>query len=209
MPPFEGLDAAAVTRAAVAQGAESEAFAALVAAGQAAGESRPLDLIAIAAWRAGAITLRADALARLRERDSDDVAAALLGCAPHEVAEFVERQAADRWFMPGSDGKAGYVCSVGGFAGIGGAFRRPVEEGVALADDGAFAVREGPRWWRIDADVWCARLVPLDAAPREASGVVPLRADEPVASAMWADGVRVSLMVPPQTHLAWLYVERA
>jgi hypothetical protein len=87
------------------------------------------------------------------------------------------------------------VLATGGFRGVGGAWIRPPDRVVRLADAGAFAFLVAGEWWRLDADVWGARLT---------ASVEP----EAVAAEGGAsDGV--SVVIGPDTHLAWVHVRDA
>lgn len=154
---------------------------------------RALDLVAIAAWRAGALGLRADALTRLDDLDSAEqrvAAAGALGLGVDLLDEFRRRQRGDRFWWPGRADQRGYVLATGGFRGLGGAWVRPPERVERLPDDGAFAFLVADAWWRLDSDVWGARLSLLPERPATA---------EPSA-----DGVTV--VIGPDTHLAWVHV---
>ncbi|MET4157507.1 potassium transporter Kef [Agromyces sp. PvR057] len=177
-------------------------FAVTLGAGFAELEAAPsradaLDLVAVAGWRAGVLGLRDDALRRLETIRSDErmrpAAAAVLGLDTDEVDGFIERQARDRYWWPGRDRLRGYVCSAGGFAGLGGAWIAPPDGWCALAEPGAFGVHAAGDWWRLDADVWGARLIRLAEAPEASATADPC----------------VSIVCRPDTHLAWLHVRDA
>ena len=177
-------------------GGSAERFWHALAAGQAMlPVDVPSDLVValagIAGWRAGVLGLRDDALAHLPEVPPA-AAAAALGIAEGELGAFAERQRTDRFWWPGRAGQRGYVCAVGGFAGLGGAWTAPPTDPRPLHDDGAFAVRAGERWWRVDADVWGSRLVALEGEPLTALG----RGAGPTAS----------LLTFAESYLAWIYV---
>jgi len=152
-----------------------------------------LDLVAIAAWRAGALGLRADALTRLDALDSAEQrvsAAAALGVGVDVLDEFRRRQRSDRFWWPGRADQRGYVLATGGFRGLGGAWIRPPERVEPLPDDGAFAFLVAGAWWRLDSDVWGTRLSLLSERPSTA---------EPRDD-------RVTVVIGPDTHLAWVHV---
>ncbi|WP_367823662.1 MULTISPECIES: potassium transporter Kef [unclassified Microbacterium] len=154
---------------------------------------RALDLVSVAAWRSGALGLRVDALDRLEHLDTPEqrlAAAATLGLGVEVLDEFRRRQRKDRFWWPGRADQRGYVLAVGGFRGIGGAWIRPPERVDTLADAGAFAILVAGSWWRLDSDVWGARLSVLSEAPSE----VHTRDDG------------VSIVIGPDTHLAWVHV---
>ena len=198
-PPLEGLDlglaAANVRRA----GGDPSRFAGSLAAAlreePAPPAERARSLAAIAAWRAGALAYRDDALDRLDALLGDGsgpAAAAALGMAPSDARSFAVTQRIDRFWWPGRAAERGYVCAVGGFAGLGGAWTAPPAEGFVLTEPGAFAIRAGDEWWRLDADVWGSRLVRLDDDPG------------PPASASSS-----SIVCPADSYLAWVHVTDA
>lgn len=212
-----GLDIATAVRTVEGQHADADLFVRALAAGLAAAGREPdagrragtradavtavgrehvLDLVALAAWRAGALALRADALSRLERILADPVpphsAAAALGIDARGLAEFARRQRTDRYWWPGRSAARGYVLAAGGFRGFGGAWIRPAERAVALPDAGAFGFLVAGEWWRLDCDVWGARLAASDVTP----DAVPM--DE-----------GVTVVIAPDTHLAWLHVRDA
>lgn len=153
---------------------------------------RALDLVAIAAWRSGALAVRADALRRLERADAPLqrlAVAATLGMGIDLLDTFLRSQRTDRYWWPGRVDERGYVLATGGFRGVGGAWIRPPEKVVRLADAGAFAFLVAGEWWRLDCDVWGAQL---------ATTV------EPEPSSPVADGV--SVVIGSDTHLAWVHV---
>lgn len=194
-----GLDAALAAASVRAAHGDAVLFAHALAAGVATDPAaatereRALALVAIAAWRSGALALRADALRRLDAVDTAPgltAAAATLGLELDVLEEFRRRQRTDRYWWPGRAEQRGYVLAVGGFRGIGGAWIRPPERVERLADDGAFALLVSDTWWRLDSDVWGARLSSLP--------------EEPSPSPARDDGV--SVVIGPDTHLAWVHV---
>lgn len=193
----DGLDLALAARNVVRAGGSAGRFAAAFAAAQraAAGDVDLVVLAGISAWRAGALAYRDDALAHVEREGGADAArpavAAALGMREADLDAFVERQRADRFWWPGREAQRGYVCAVGGFAGLGGAWVAPPAEGLALADPGAFAVRTGTQWWRLDADVWGSRLTALT--------------DEPEPGPAGA----ASLVCFAESYLAWVHVQDA
>lgn len=196
--PVDGLDLDLAARNVTAAGGSAERFRAAFGAGQAAAGSASLDpvhLAGIAGWRAGVLGLREDALSRIAAAmpTAADAIAAALGMDATNLEPFLEHQRRDRFWWPGRTEQRGYVCAVGGFAGLGGAWTQPPTDGRPLGADGAFAVRTGERWWRIDADVW-------------GSGLTPLRAvDEPEEGL----GGPASLVTFPDSYLAWIHVADA
>jgi hypothetical protein len=155
-------------------------------------------LAGIAGWRAGVRELREDALDRidaLRDAvDSGRAAAAALGLTADELGEFVERQrGGDRFWWPGRAAAGGYVCAVGGFAGLGGVWTVPPDAWRSLDAPGVYAVRAG-EWWQVEVDVWGQRVHRMPSAPG-AGG--PARSDG------------IQFVLRPDTHLAWLHVAAA
>ncbi len=196
-----GLDLALAAQNVERAHGDADVFGRALAAGLAAApdavhdRDRTLDLVAVAAWRAGALALRDDALGRLA--DAGDAThrralAATLGLRVEVLEAFVRRQRADRFWWPGRVDDRGYVLAAGGFRGFGGAWIRPPEHAVRLADAGAFAFLVAGEWWRLDADVWGARLA---------------ASDEPDPAPPVDDGV--SVVIGADTHLAWVHVREA
>lgn len=195
-----GLDAALAASSVRSAHGDSLLFARALAAGVAHDPSsltdreRALTLVSIAGWRAGALGLRADALARLDHLDSAEqrlAAAATLGLGVDALDDFRRRQRDDRFWWPGRADQRGYVLATGGFRGLGGAWIRPPERVEPLADAGAFAFLVAGSWWRLDSDAWAAQLSLLPEAPATA--------------APHDDGV--SIVIGPDTHLAWVHVQ--
>ena len=198
-PRIEGLDLALAAGNVRRAGGDPSRFAGSLAAAlraePAPQRERALSLSAVAAWRAGALAYRDDALDRLDALLDDGgapAAAAVLSMAPSDAESFATTQRTDRFWWPGRAAERGYVCAVGGFAGFGGLWTAPPAEGVALTEPGAFAIRAGDEWWRLDADVWGSRLVRLDDAP------------EPQASAGSS-----CIVCLDDSYLAWVHVKDA
>jgi hypothetical protein len=195
-----GLDLALATRNVERAHGDPTRFALAFAAGYhadlAMAREMAVTVVAVAAWRAGAMALRDDALARIEALPAEDVTSrrvvsAALGPAVDDLASFLERQRTDRFWWPGRAANRGYVCSVGGFAGLGGAWVAPPTRGFALSEPGAFGILAGDTWWRLDADVWGSRLTRLDDAPDPASDH------------------SVSIVCQPTSYLAWVLVRDA
>ncbi len=191
-----GLDLERAGLTVDASGGSVERFRHALAVGQAAlpadaSTDLVVTLAGIAGWRAGVLGLRDDALAHLADVPPS-AAAAALGIAESDLDAFAERQRADRYWWPGRRAQRGYVCAVGGFAGLGGAWTAPPVDARPLDDDGSFAVRTGERWWRVDADVWGSRLLALDREP-------PTASDR-------GTGLTASLLTFAESYLAWVYV---
>lgn len=193
-PQLEGIDLDLAGRNVVSAGGDPRVFAASFAAGVAeAPEADAVALAGIAAWRAGALAFRDDALRRLDglSQTHPDAAAAALGLDRADLDAFLEAQRGDRFWWPGRAASRGYVCAVGGFVGLGGVWVAPPAESVALADPGAFGIRTGDEWWRLDADVWGARIRPLDEPPEAGPGGA------------------ASVICFPDSYLAWVHVRDA
>lgn len=157
---------------------------------------RALDLVAWAAWRSGVLALRDDALRRLAAVSTAPhraAAAAVLRIPLEHFDEFRTRQSHDRYWWPGRASANGYVFSVGGFRGIGGAWIRPPERVERLDEAGGFSILVADEWWRLDGDVWGSRLTLVGSEP-------PASPTTPASD----DGVTV--VISDDTHLAWLHV---
>lgn len=219
LPRVDGFDLDLVAKNVARLGGDPRRFARRLSAARAAGASGP-DLfrsaIAVAAWRAGVLAMRDDALGRVAElvgrRDSREIAGAALGLAPETLPDFVARQATDRFWWPDRERWNGYVCAVGGFAGLGGTWIEPPASGRALhpvdprrsagppaavvsaSGPSAFAVRTGDTWWRVDADVWGSTVTRTGDAPAPSAAV---------------HTSRVSLVTRPDSYLAWVHVRES
>jgi hypothetical protein len=199
---IDGWDLAAFAEGVRRTGGDPDRFARRIAAAHEAAPQLATEpdlvrtVIALAAWRSGAQALRNEALGRLAALPEgaypQDAAAAALALPADALAEFAAQQRADRFWWPGRAEWNGYVCAVGGFAGLGGAWVEPPTDGRVL-DSGqtVFAVRSGETWWRIDADVWGSRLTRLVSEP-----------GPPVSSP-------ATIVTRPDSYLAWLHVRDA
>lgn len=207
-PPAQFPALERVQRNVAAGGAHEDLFLRALAAGAAVNSSGEntddgmldvgvLDVAALAAWRAGLLAIREDALARLRrmlESGRQSVAAATLGLPADALREFTDRQREDRFWWPGRAARRGYVLAFGGFSGLGGAWVAPASEWRTLDERaGAFAVCAADEWWRLDADLWGGALRRMDA---------------PTASDLGASG-NATVVISPRTHLAWLHLREA
>lgn len=137
-------------------------------------DTDPHQVAAVAAWRAGALGLRLEAL-RLLPGLPPEVAGAALGFVPAEVAEFTELQQLDPYWWPGRAQAGGQVLRAGGFAGLGHSWLAPPTRAGRGAITGRWVVLAGT-WWQLDADVFGAVLSGLtdepDCGPEtDASGV--------------------------------------
>jgi len=219
LPEVDGVDLAVAAGNVSRRGGDPGRFARYVSAAVTAGAADPDTVraaLAVAAWRSGVLALRDDALERLRglarRREGRDVAGAALGLDADAVPDLVARQAGDRFWWPDRERWNGYVCAVGGFAGLGGAWIEPPTDGrtlqplaapaakgppvavVAASGPSAFAVRTGDTWWRIDADVWGSSVTRTGDAPAPSAAARPSR---------------VSLVTRPDSYLAWVHVRES
>lgn len=197
-----GLDVAAAAETVRRSHGDVALFERVLSAGieadATAGEDRQcaLDLVAWAAWRSGVLALRDDALRRLAAVSTESqraAAVAVLRISREHFDEFRTRQAHDRYWWPGRSNANGYVLSVGGFRGFGGAWIRPPERVKRLSEAGAYGILVADEWWRLDSDVWGARLTLL--------GTEAPASREPTVH---DDGA--TIVISDDTHLAWLHV---
>ena len=191
-PPFPAGDLAVATANVATWGGHPALFTHFLTAGLAAAGLEPQSarkLAAVAGWRSGVLGLRREALAGLPQLPAD-AAAAVLGFPPGSVAEFCELQQLDPYWWPGRRG-FGQVLRAGGFAGLGGPWLAPPVQAGSGGLPGRWVVLAGDRWWQLDADVFGARLLDLDEAPRCGADTDPA-------------GVRIS--VRPDSYLVRLDV---
>lgn len=196
LPAIPGLDLGLAAANVVQSGGDPARFATSLNAALRLlpTEQDPTPYVVLAAWRAGALAYRQAALGQLDELlggGPSDAAAAALGLELGTVDGFAAAQGTDRFWWPRRVANHGYVCAVGGFAGIGGTWMSPPHSGIAFDEPGAFAILTGHEWWRLDADVWGHRLVPLPDEP-------------PTAFAS-----RVSIVCRQDSYLAWVHVADA
>ncbi|MER7298047.1 hypothetical protein ABTX24_00230 [Nocardioides sp. NPDC127514] len=116
------------------------------------------DLAAVAAWRAGVIGLRKDALraaSSCLDAGLGDMVGATLGMPGADVAGFVEGQRTDRFFWPAWQqlGRAYLIARIGGFAGLGGPWLAHPGDVIA-AGEGRWLVEVGEELWAVDADLF-------------------------------------------------------
>ncbi|WP_135452229.1 potassium transporter Kef [Mycobacterium sp. DL99] len=109
------------------------------------------NVAAVAAWRAGVLGIRADALSRL-ELLGTDLAASVLGLPVDAVVPFAEGQAVDRFYWP-LRGPGQLIARIGGFTGLGGRWDHP-PTAPAPRGPGRWTVDVGVQRWQIDADVF-------------------------------------------------------
>lgn len=171
-PPADaaGLDLRLAGERAADAGADPDAFGRLVAAGIAAvGSSADAETVrsvaVVAAWRAGAIGFRGDALARISHTLADDapgpVAASLaaaLALPVDALPGFVEGQRASPFHWPTTDGAPPLLAILGGFAGLGGPFVAAPEATGRRDDDGLPGIRTAEGWWLVEADAFGRRI---------------------------------------------------
>ncbi|MER7608321.1 hypothetical protein [Nocardioides sp. NPDC127503] len=132
--------------------------AGLAAAPNATETAAVQDLAAVAAWRAGVIGLRTDALraaSSCLDAGLADAVGATLGMPGPDVAGFVEGQRTDRFFWPAWQhlGRAYLLARIGGFAGLGGPWLAHPGDVIA-AGDGRWLVEVGEELWEVDADLF-------------------------------------------------------
>lgn len=166
-----------------------------------------LTLAALAAWRSGALDLRADALARLGEAVGSGsiprpALASALGLAPSELDDFIVAQAESPFGWPARGDGDVVVARVGGFRGLGGPWTAPPLRGGPGEHEGRFVITltDGERW-QLDADIFGTALTRMspEAAGTAASGA----SERPVASGAWP----THLAVFDTSYLAWLVLE--
>ncbi|MFE7224747.1 hypothetical protein ACFU7D_08195 [Nocardioides sp. NPDC057577] len=139
------------------------------------------DLAAVAAWRAGVIGLRTDALravSDLSDAGLADAVGATLGMPGTEVAGFAEGQRTDRFFWPAWQhlDRAYLLARIGGFAGLGGPWLAHPGDVIA-AGEGRWLVEVGEELWQVDADLF--------------GHSVSLASDDPADSDAGTAGIRV------------------
>ncbi len=197
IPAVEGLDLVLAAENVRRQGGDPTRFASALSAGFAEGvPSERTDvfaLVSLAGWRAGALTLREDALVRAETIIEPAVRSAATRVLDirSDLHSFLQKQSTDRYWWPDRAKYNGIVCAIGGFAGVGGSWIAPPTEALPLAEAGAFGIRTDDEWWRADLDVWGVRLVRLSAPPTE----------DPDAAGS------VSIILEENSYLAVLHVE--
>lgn len=106
---------------------------------------------AVAAWRAGVLGIRDDALSRLQLLPID-IAASVLGLPIDAVVPFTDGQAVDRFYWPLRQ-PGQLIARIGGFAGLGGKWDQPPTD-PAPHGPGRWTVNVGAQRRQIDADVF-------------------------------------------------------
>ena len=142
-----------------------------------AGRDDLLTLAALAAWRAGALAFRTDALRRLDLTLAGGstpiiAVAAALGLGEGGVAPFAQLQRNSRFGWPGLHAPGALLAVIGGFRGLYGPWLAPPVAAVAGDRPGTFLIRTGTgragavaEEWQLTADVFGHTLVRL--APDE------------------------------------------
>ena len=167
-----------------------------VAAEPAAGRDDLLTYAALAAWRAGALGFRTDALRRLdlarAAADTNRAAlAAALGLGEGGLAPFAELQRASRFGWPGLHAPGELLAVIGGFRGLFGPWLAPPVAVLPGEGPGTFLIRTqaggtvaggtaAAEVWLLSVDVFGHTLVRLAAA--EAGDAAAAAAE----SARWA-----------------------
>jgi hypothetical protein len=126
-------------------------------------DAEVLTSAALAAWRAGVIDIREDALGRL-EVAGPASAAAALGVDPGELGPFIHAQRQNRFALSPASESGLTVARVGGFRGLGGVFTSPPLAATSLGRAGGFAVHTASGDWEYDADVFGGRLRAVESA---------------------------------------------
>ena len=163
LPAVTGLDLELAVANVARWGGDAGLFGASLTAGLAAAPDAPdtaaiQDLAAVAAWRAGVIGLRKDALraaSSCLDAGLADAVGATLGMPGADVAGFVEGQRTDRFFWPAWQqlGRAYLIARIGGFAGLGGPWLAHPGDVIA-AGEGRWLVEVGEELWEVDADLF-------------------------------------------------------
>jgi hypothetical protein len=163
LPAVAGLDLELAVANVARWGGDTGLFGTSLGAGLAAGSrvretAAVQDLAAVAAWRAGVIGLRKDALraaSSCLDAGLADAVGATLGMPGTDVAGFVEGQRTDRFFWPAWQhlGRAYLLARIGGFAGLGGPWLAHPGDVIA-AGEGRWLVEVGEELWAVDADLF-------------------------------------------------------
>lgn len=109
------------------------------------------NVAAVAAWRAGVLGIRDDALSRLQLLPID-LAASVLGLPVDAVVPFTDGQAVDRFYWPLRQ-PGQLIARIGGFTGLGGRWDQPPTDPTPRGP-GGWTVHVGAQRWQIDADVF-------------------------------------------------------
>jgi hypothetical protein len=154
LPAVDGVDLQLSIDNVVALGGDERLYRHFLGAALAVGDADVLTVAALAAWRAGVIELRADALSRLDAAEPASAAAAL-GIAPGDLGPFVLGQRENRFAWPTALPE---IARVGGFRGLGGALASPPVSACPLEREGGFALHTATDDWEYDADIFGGRL---------------------------------------------------
>ncbi len=157
LPPVDGIDLRLSIDNVVAHGGDERLYRHFLIRALAVPDADVLTVAALAAWRAGVIGLRDDALGRLASAPPATVAAAL-GIESGDIGVFVHGQKSSRFAWPGAPADARVIARVGGFRGLGGAFASPPLSASPLDREGGFAVHTAMDDWEYDADIFGGRL---------------------------------------------------
>lgn len=132
-----------------------------------------VSVAAVAAWRAGVLGIRADALSRLQLLPID-VAATVLGLPVDAVVPFANGQTVDRFYWPLRP-PGQFIARIGGFTGLGGRWDHP-PTAPAPCGPGRWTVDVGTQRWQIDADVFghVVALAPAESAVDAGPGTAQL-----------------------------------
>lgn len=165
LPPIAGIDLESTVDRVAAWGGSPNRYRHVLGTaldtapdGMSAGEVR--STAALAAWRSGVLRMRPEALRVVADLPVP-VAEAALTLRPGRLAEFLAAQSASPFGHPDV---GPLIARVGGFRGLGGTWFAPPRD-AAPVDVDAFTVRSGDELWLVRADVFGARLVPVDAPP--------------------------------------------
>jgi hypothetical protein len=178
LPVVPGLDLALSADNVTRFGGDADRYAWALSAALAAdpglvsSRDAMLAVTSVAAWRAGVLGIRADALAWLPQL-RPDVSGAVLGLPADALQAFGSGQAVDRFYWPLRPvDSAQPFARLGGFVGLGGPWEFPPTEPV-LEGPGRWTVQVGMARWRLEADLFGHALgpvgpeVPPGPAPQE------------------------------------------
>lgn len=188
LPAVPGLDLDLAAANVARWGGDQSLYAAFLGAGLAApaADARRVtsvndlalvqDLAAVAAWRAGVIGLRTDALravSDLADAGMADAVGATLGMPGTDVAGFAEGQRTDRFFWPAWQhlDRAYLLARIGGFAGLGGPWLAHPGDVIA-AGEGRWLVEVGEELWQVDADLFGHSVSPAGDEPADSGDPV-------------------------------------
>lgn len=171
---LDGVDLAAARRRVHAEGGETGIFMTAMGWAAAALTTSPtrealLTLSACAAWRAGVIGIRSDALRRAAAAPALALAVAgALLMPPEMLPGFLAAQRADPfgWHTPLPGGR---VADVGGFAGFGGPWLRPPTAYGPFPGRQDFWIAADDRRYWLRADIFGHRLSLVETAPLSGS----------------------------------------